>query len=137
VDVRGAYLSNRTISRRRNAAMSHPQHAANAGFVEPPPPARELERRHTPAAARGPYLTAIREAWQHARAAYDAAPPALVVAVAAFAHDGRARGVPVETLLRALDTAICRAPAGERGLDHGRVREWAGTQLIRSYYCAD
>jgi hypothetical protein len=55
--------------------MSHPQRETTAAPVEPPQPtqpAPEFERRHTPAAARGPYLTAIREAWKHARSAYDA-----------------------------------------------------------------
>ena len=88
--------------------------------------------------ARGPYLAAVREAWLHARAAFDAAPPGLAFAIAAFARDGCARRIPVETLLRALDVVIGpEAGAVPAGVDHVRVREWAGTHLIRSYFRAD
>jgi hypothetical protein len=95
------------------------------------------ERRHTPAAARGPYLAAVRDAWERARAAHDSEHPALCLALAAYARDGRARGVPVEVLLRALDTVVRPERGGDAVLDFGRVREVAGTQLIRSYYRAD
>ena len=99
--------------------------------------AERVERRRTPSAARGPYLLAVRDAWQLARDAGDPHHPALALAMAAYARDGRARGVGVSTLLRALDTVV-RPPYGENpGLDFGGAREWAGTMLIRSYYQAD
>ena len=72
---------------------------SNPSPERPPLAAQAPERRHTPAAARGPYLSAVRDAWQHARAAHDAEHPALLLALAAYARDGRARGVPVEVLL--------------------------------------
>ena len=95
------------------------------------------ERRHTPAAARSPYLIAVREAWRRAHASHDADDVALALALAAYARDGRARGVPVATLLRALDIVVCPARGGDARLDFGRAREVAGTQLIRSYYRGD
>jgi hypothetical protein len=95
------------------------------------------ERRHTPAAARSPYLAAVREAWRRAHAAHDADDPALGLALAVYARDGRARGVPVTTLLRALDIVVCPAQGGDAHLNFGRAREAAGTQLIRSYYRGD
>jgi hypothetical protein len=45
--------------------------------------------------------------------------------------------VAVETLLRALDTVVRPEHGGDAALDFGRAREWAGSRLIRSYYCAD
>jgi hypothetical protein len=80
---------------------------------------------------------AVREAWQRAHAANDAHDPGLGLALAAYARDGRARGVPVATLLRALDIVVCPARGGEAHLNFGRVREAAGTCLIRSYYRGD
>ena len=100
------------------------------------PSSAESERRRIPTAARGPYLAAVREGWQVARDAGDARQPALALALATYAHDGRARGVRVETLLRALDTVV-RPPDGEGSLDFGDARAWAGTQVIRGYYAAD
>jgi hypothetical protein len=97
-------------------------------------PERVPERRHTPHAVRGTYFGAVRDAWQRARAAHDAEHPALRLALAMFARDGRARGVPVEALLRALDTIVRPHPGGDAALDFGRAREAAGTLLIRAYY---
>jgi hypothetical protein len=108
--------------------MPHPVPSA------PRPSPAPTERRHTPAAARSPYLAAVREAWQRAHAAHDADDPALALALAAYARDGRARGVPVATLLRALDIVVCPARGGDARLNFGRARETAGTWLIRSYY---
>jgi hypothetical protein len=99
--------------------------------------AEPVERRHTPAAARGPYFGAVREAWQVAGRAGNAHHPALALAIAAYARDGHARGVPVQTLLRALDTVVRPERGGEAALDFGRAREVAGTLLIRSYFRAD
>ena len=58
------------------------------------------ERRHTPAAARSPYLAAVREAWQRAHAANNADDPGLGLALAAYARDGRAREVAGTWLIR-------------------------------------
>ncbi len=128
---------------------SVPDHAPPAGAPPRPPgplgqlpepergAERRVERRHTPAAARGPYFMAVREAWRRARAAHDAEHAGLCLALAAYAHDGRARGVPVATLLRALDTVVRPDQGGDAALDFARARETAGTRLIRSYYQAD
>jgi hypothetical protein len=97
-------------------------------------PERVPERRHTPHAVRGTYFGAVREAWQRARAAHEAEHPALRLALAVFARDGRARGVPVEALLRALDTIVRPHAGGDAALDFGRAREAAGALLIRAYY---
>lgn len=96
-----------------------------------------VERRRTPAAARGPYFMAVREAWRLARDAGDPDHPRLALAIAAYARDGRARAVPVATLLRALDTVVSPSHGGDPALDFGRARELAGSLLIRSYYRAD
>ena len=98
--------------------------------------AHEPERRHTPAAARGPYFGAVRDAWRLALRAHDAHHPALALAIAAYARDGHARGVPIQTLLRALDTVVRPDRGGDAALDFGTAREVAGTLLIRSYYRA-
>jgi hypothetical protein len=100
-------------------------------------PAPGPERRHTPAVARGPYFGAVREAWRRARDAHDPEHPALGLALAAYARDGRARGVPVQTLLRALDTIVRPHEGGDPALAGGALREQAGTLLIRAYYRAD
>jgi hypothetical protein len=111
--------------------MSNPS-IERSGFQSP-----ESERRHTPAAARGPYFRAVRDAWQRAGAAHDPNHPALALALAAYARDGRARAVPISTLLRALDTVVRPERGGDSELDFGRTREIAGSLLIRSYYRAD
>jgi hypothetical protein len=117
-------------------AQSH--HAPPSASAAPTPALDHgPERRHTPAAARGPYFGAVRDAWRRALAAQDPEHPALRLALAAYACDGRARGVPIETLLRALDTVVRPAQGGDAALDFGRARERAGTMLIRSYYRAD
>jgi hypothetical protein len=59
------------------------------------------------------------------------------LALAAYARDGRARGVAVQTLLRALDTVVAPERGGDAALDFGGAREVAGTMLIRAYYRAD
>lgn len=97
-----------------------------------PPDARRL-----PADADSPALTAVREAWTTARRARDEQHPALRRALAAFARDGRARGIPVAALLQALDTLVRPGQGGDPTLDFQRVREAAGTAVIRAYYQAD
>lgn len=89
-------------------------------------PTQPRERRHTPHTARGPYFGAVREAWRRAREAHDAEHPALRLAVAAYAGDGRARGVPIETLLRALDTVMRPADDGHPALASDAIRAYAG-----------
>jgi hypothetical protein len=117
--------------------MSHPATPAADQRPSAARPEGPAERRRTPEPARGPYLAAVRSAWRLARAADDASHPALALALAAYARDGRARGVPVATLLRALDTVVRPQHGGDAALDFGDARAWAGTQLIRDYYRAD
>lgn len=100
-------------------------------------PTGDTERRRTPHAARGPYLDAVRSAWRVAREAHDERHPALALALAAYARDGSAREVPVEVLLRALDTIVYPQHGGDAQLDFSDARDWAGTLLIRRYYGAD
>jgi hypothetical protein len=95
------------------------------------------ERRRVPAAVRGPYLLALRAAWRIAREAEDAEHPALALALAAYARDGRARGVPIVLLLRARDTIVRPGLGGDLAVDFGRVREWAGAEVIRRYHQDD
>lgn len=115
--------------------MSHPPHETPATLGAPD------ERRHTPVAARGPYLAAVRRAWERARTAGAAVrgglPPelALDLALAAYARDGRARQVPVDALLRALDTVVRAGPGGDPDADG--LGAWARARLIRRYYGAD
>ena len=86
---------------------------------------------------KGPYLSAVREAWRTACALRDPRAPALDLALRAFARDGRARGASVGSLLRALDALVRPTDGGDSGLDVPTLREWAGTQVIRSYYRDD
>ena len=86
---------------------------------------------------KGPYLSAVREAWRNASLAHDARSPALDLALRAYARDGRARGASVGSLLRALDALVRPHEGGDAGLDLPTLREWAGTQVIRSYYRDD
>jgi hypothetical protein len=95
------------------------------------------ERRRIPHAARTPYLSAVREAWTRGRDAGEANPPALALALAVYARDGRARGVPVDVLLRALDTVVRPPVAGRARVDPSLARAWAGAELIRAYYRDD
>jgi hypothetical protein len=88
-------------------------------------------------AARGPYLSAVREAWRRARDSHDPHSDALAFALSVFARDGRARGQSVASLLRTLDSLVRPARGGDAALDFDNVREWAGTQVIRAYYQAD
>jgi hypothetical protein len=109
---------------------------------EPPPTAAAAgdgatERRRVPAECRGPYFGAVREAWRLARAAGDDGRVRLSLALAVYARDGRARGVPVATLLRALDTIVAPHAGGDDALDYGGARAWAGSALIRAYYRDD
>jgi hypothetical protein len=100
------------------------------------------ERRRVPPEARTPYFTAVREAWRRARHALpltagpgeEGGRRVLALALAAYARDGRARGVPVATLLRALDTVVRPQDGGDPTLDAGGARAWAGSALIRAYY---
>ena len=87
--------------------------------------------------AKGPYLSAVREAWHSACHLRDPRSPALDFALRAFARDGRARGASVGTLLRALDALVRPADGSDPGLDAPLLREWAGTQVIRSFYRDD
>jgi hypothetical protein len=105
--------------------------------IRPHAPDASSERRRLPSAARGPYLDAVRAAWRSAREVHDRRHPALALALAAFARDGRAREVPVEVLLRALDTIVYPQDGGDTQLDFSDARDWAGTLLIRRYYGAD
>ena len=86
---------------------------------------------------RGPYLSAVREAWRTACLRHDLRSPALDLALRAFARDGRARGASVGSLLRALDALVRPADGSDSGLDVPTLREWAGTQVIRSFYRDD
>lgn len=79
-------------------------------------------------------LTAVRQAWRQSRPAPDLRSAALAAALRGFACQGREAGMPIATLLRALD-ALARRDDGEAGFE--RVREWAGTQVIRAYFRAD
>jgi hypothetical protein len=87
--------------------------------------------------ARGPYLSAVRDAWRNACLLHDPRSPALDFALRAFARDGRARGASVGSLLRALDALVRPANGGDLELDVPSLREWAGTQVIRSFYRDD
>jgi hypothetical protein len=106
-----------------------------------PTPTVAPERRRTPAGARGPYFAAVRRAWRAACEAGDPDRPELALALATFGCDGRARGVPVETLLRALDTIVHEADAERLELSaagtRASAREWAGERVIRAYCAAD
>lgn len=128
------------VHHRHAAVMSHPTDPPS--LLEPHAPPRQSppgrERPAPPAEASGAPLAAVRQAWLTARGAYDATPAAVDRAVAAYARDGRERGAPVETLLRGLDAVIGAEPGVDaEGVDPVRVRQWAGTQLIRAYYRAD
>lgn len=79
-------------------------------------------------------LAEVRQAWRVARRGPDPHADGFAQALRAFARDGRARGASVAALLRALD-GLVRRDDGEPGFE--RVREWAGTQVIRAYYRAD
>jgi hypothetical protein len=63
--------------------------------------------------------------------------PGTRLALATYARDGRARGVPVSVLLRALDTIVRPSAGGDAALDLGGARALAGTALIRAYYAHD
>lgn len=91
----------------------------------------------TNAARRSPYLDLVRRAWRATPDDVDPRTGALALALSAFAKDGRARGATVESLLHALDR-LTRSVAGRDESEPGfaRVREWAGTQVIRAYYGA-
>ena len=85
----------------------------------------------------GEYIGAVRDAWRAASLLPDPHSPTLQGALRAFAHDGRARGASVGSLLRALDALVRPHEGGDAGLDVPTLREWAGTQVIRSYYRDD
>jgi hypothetical protein len=95
------------------------------------------ERRRVPPLARSPVFAAVGRAWRAACDAFDPGHAALALALAAYARDGRERGVPVAVLLRALDTVVRPADGGDPALDAGGIRARAGTALIRAYYGGD
>jgi hypothetical protein len=104
---------------------------------EPEQQQRQQPPAPTEGAVKSPYLGAVREAWRNACLLSDPRSPALDLALRAFARDGRARGASVGSLLRALDSLV-RPPDGkDSGLDVPMLREWAGTQVIRSFYRDD
>lgn len=89
---------------------------------------------------RSHYLGAVRDAWRNARAAHESRSDALILALRMFARDGHARGVPIASLLRSLDSLVRPEPAELLGPDSDgfdAVRAWAGTEVIRAYYRAD
>jgi len=90
-------------------------------------------------ASRSPYLAAVRAAWRDALEAQDPRAQALGLALCLFARDGHARGLPVATLLHALDGLVRPARGGDRSelAAVEQLRAWAGTQVIRAYYGAD
>lgn len=92
-------------------------------------PRRDSELR----AVRGPYYSALSEAWSASRARRDHSRPQLDLALRAYARDGRARGVPVHVLLVGLDR-LMRGPNGDSTPDAEQLRELAGTTVIRAYY---
>ena len=97
-------------------------------FDQPPVP-------HAAPAPRSPYVDAVRRAWRQASAASDPQTDALRLALNALGKDGRARGASITSLLHALDRlAGTRSPLHEAEPGFDRVREWAGTELIRAYY---
>jgi hypothetical protein len=82
---------------------------------------------------RSPYLRAVRRAWRAAPRGSDPRGIALSLALRAYAKDGRARGAPVEALLRALDR-LTHPALGDAPPEAAPVREWAGVEIIRAYY---
>ena len=85
--------------------------------------------------ARGAHLDGVRRAWRATADDVDPRGEPLARALRAFAREGRARGALVGALLRALDRLACplgRDDEPEPGFE--RVRDWAGTQVIRAYY---
>jgi hypothetical protein len=94
----------------------------------------EPRQPECPAVSSFESLAEVRQAWRAARRRTDPHAEGLARALHAFARDGRARGAPVAALLQALD-GLVRRDDGEPGFE--RVREWAGTQVIRAYYRAD
>ena len=100
------------------------------------PEERSREPSSAPSPTRGPYLTAVRDAWRTAWREHDPRHPRLDLALRSFARDGCARGVSVGALLRALDDLV-HPGGGESGMDLPTMREWAGTTVIRAYFSAD
>ena len=104
----------------------------------PPTPAADLVAAPAHGAssiARTPYLDLVRQAWRATAADTDPRADRLALALHAFARDGRARGAPVESLLGALDRLsrwVGHVDDVEPGFE--RVRDWAGTVVIRAYY---
>jgi hypothetical protein len=89
---------------------------------------------HGPA-GRSPYLAAVRAAWRQARDGETPFSDGLALALCLFARDGRARGVPVDSLLQTLDTHVRSATAD--AAEGELVRAWVGAHVIRAYYGAD
>ncbi|MDF1503952.1 hypothetical protein [Roseisolibacter sp. H3M3-2] len=89
---------------------------------------------HTAAAPAAAAVAGVRAAWQLARRDADPHAEPFAQALRAYARDAHAGGVPVSALLQALD-GLVRRDDGEPGFE--RVREWAGSQVIRAYFRAD
>ena len=87
--------------------------------------------------AASPYLAAVHHAWREVCATSEPRSDALRLALHALARDARARGLAVSALLRMLDQLTKpRSPADAETPGFDRVREWAGTEVIRAYYGA-
>lgn len=99
-----------------------------AEAAAPPRP----ERRRLPAAVRGPYLAAVRRAWRAG-----VAPVELALALAAFARDGRARALPLDVLLRALDVVLAEPDGRGAMTEAGALRGWAAAHVLRLYHGLD
>jgi hypothetical protein len=89
------------------------------------------------ARVRSPYFGALREAWRHAREERDPCTSSLALALCLFTCDARARGIPVDALLLAVDRLIRSAPNTAESAELEPVRAWASAQVIRAYHRAD
>ena len=99
------------------------------------PSSEHTSASSAPSTPRSPYVDAVRRAWRLTGAASDPHTDALRLALHALGKDGRARGASITSLLQALDRlAGTRAPRHDTEPGFDRVREWAGTELIRAYY---
>lgn len=93
------------------------------------------QERPQPPDAGSPYLAAVHRAWREVCATTEPRSDALRLALHALARDARARGLAVQSLLKALDQ-LTKPPTPADAATPGfeRVREWAGTEVIRAYY---
>ncbi|GLC23797.1 hypothetical protein [Roseisolibacter agri] len=82
-----------------------------------------------------PYLAAVHRAWRDVCTTTEPRSDTLRLALHALARDARARGLGVQSLLKLLDQLTKpRSPADAATPGFDRVREWAGTEVIRAYY---